>query len=108
LGILNAESYDDVRGALRAREASEMRLKHNESTMPFGIVSGPKIAPDIDLRTDSDEPDTGSRRRKRPRIETHGGEDEEAGKKARGRPRVEPKDENAADVSCTCILVQLD
>ena len=100
LGILNAESYDDGRGALRSREASEMRLKHNEPVMPFGITSGPKIALDPELRTDSEELDTGSRRRKKPRIENHSGDDEEeARKKARGRPRVDTKDETAADVS---------
>jgi hypothetical protein len=100
LGILNAESYDDGRGALRAREASEMRLKHNEPTMPFGITSGPKITLDPELRTDSEELDAGSRRRKKPRIENHSGDDdEEARKKARGRPRVDTKDETAADVS---------
>jgi hypothetical protein len=100
LGILNAESYDDGRGALRAREASEMRLKHSEPTMPFGITKGPKITLDPELRTDSEEPDTGSRRRKKPRTEAHSGDDEEeARKKARGRPRVDTKDETAADVS---------
>lgn len=99
LGILNAETYDDGRGAVRAREASEMRLKHNEPTMPFGITSGPKITLDPELRTDSEELDAGSRRRKKPRIENHSGDDdEEARKKARGRPRVDTKDETAADV----------
>ena len=100
LGILNAESYDDGRGALRAREASEMRLKHNEPMMPFGITSGPKITLDPELRADSEEPDAGSRRRKKPRLEAHSGDDdEEARKKSRGRPRVDTKDETAADVS---------
>lgn len=104
LGILNAESYDDARGALRAREASEMRLKHNEPTMPFGITSGPKITLDPELRTESEEIDGGSRRRKKPRIEVQSGDDDdEARKKARGRPRVDTKDETAADVSHVCI-----
>jgi hypothetical protein len=105
LGILNAESYDDARGASRAREASEMRLKHNEPTMPFGITSGPKITLDPELRADSEEPDSGSRRRKKARLEAHSGDDdEEARKKARGRPRVDTKDETAADVSLVCNL----
>ena len=100
LGILNAETYDDGRGVLRAREASELRLKHSEPTMPFGITSGPKITLDPELRTDSEEVDAGSRRRKKPRIENQSGDDEEeARKKARGRPRVDTKDETAADVS---------
>jgi hypothetical protein len=101
LGILNAESYDDASGALRAREASEMRLKHNEPTMPFGITSGPKITLNPELRSESEELDDGSRRRKKPRIEPQSGDDddEEARKKARGRPRVDTKDETAADVS---------
>ncbi|KAG0649635.1 hypothetical protein D0Z07_3661 [Hyphodiscus hymeniophilus] len=98
LGILNAESYDDARGALRAREASDMRLKHNEPTMPFGITSGPKITLDSESRVDSEDVDAGSRRRKKPRIETHSGDDDdEARKKSRGRPRVDPKDETPAD-----------
>ena len=99
LGILNAESYDDGRGALRAREASEMRLKHSEPTMPFGITSGPKITLDPKLRNGSEELDAGSRRRKKPRIEAQSGDEEEARKKARGRPRVDTRDETAADVS---------
>jgi hypothetical protein len=111
LGILNAEAFDDGTGVLRAREASEMRLKHSEPTMPFGITSGPKITLDPELRTDTEEPDAGSRRRKKPRIETQSGDDEEdARKKARGRPRVDTKDETAADVSPIWLydLSQLD
>ena len=101
LGILDAESYDDARGALRAREASEMRLKDNEPTMPFGITSGPRISLAFEERANSEEIDAGSRRRKKPRIEANSGDDEEeeARKKARGRPRVDTKDETAADVS---------
>lgn len=103
LGILNAESYDDGRAAIRAHEAGEMRMKNQvEAPMPFGITGGPRIRMDIDLRTDSEEPGNGNRRRKKPRIEVQSAEDEEeAGKKARGRPRVDTKDETAADVSCT-------
>lgn len=101
LSILNAESYDDGRGALRSREASEMRMEHSEPTMAFGITSGPKITLDPLFRTNSEEPDAGSRRRKKPRTEAHhsGVDEEEARKKARGRPKVDTKDETAADVS---------
>ena len=98
LGILNAESYDDRRGAI---EANEMRMKQQaDTTMPFGITGGPRIRMDLELRTDSEEHDAGTRRRKKPRIDAQSVEDEEeARKKARGRPRVDTKDETAADVS---------
>jgi hypothetical protein len=98
LGILNAESYDDRRGSI---EESEMRIKQQgDAIMPFGITRGPRIRMDLDLRTDSEGHDTGTRRRKKPRLEAQSVEDEEeARKKARGRPRVDTKDVTAADVS---------
>jgi hypothetical protein len=100
LGILNAESYDDGRGAMRAQQASEMRMKQQERTMPFGITGGPRVRMDADLRANGEEADSGSRRRKKPKTDAHSADDEEeARKKARGRPRVDTKDETAADVS---------
>ena len=92
LGILNAESYDDRRGTIEVQEMERKQLA--DTTMPFG------------MRADSDERDTGTRRRKRPRIQAPSAEDdEEARKKARGRPRVDTKDETAADVSWTDLLL---
>jgi len=96
MGILNAESYDDGRSAMRARDVVEMRMKAQaDRTMPFGIE--PPINLDTNLRADSDEPDNGRKGKKKHRNDSD--DDEEARKKARGRPRVDTKDETAADVS---------
>ena len=110
LGILNAESYDDATGALRAREASEVRLKNNEPVMPFGITSGPQISLDLNpTSADNDELDAGSRRRKKPRIEIQSGDDEEeARKKGRGRPRVDTKGKLLGILFCWFSSVELE
>ena len=100
LGILNAESYDDGRAQQRSRE---MRLKQTtapDALMQFGMMETPEV------RTDSDELDKGSRRRKKHKIDNLiEDDDEEARKKARGRPRVDTKDETAADVSYIYLLI---
>jgi len=102
LGILNAESYDDGRMSMSAQEARELRLKHQaETNMPFGVTEALGSRMDLEMRTDSDEFEKGTRSRRKHKIETQNAEDEEeARKKARGRPRVDTKDETAADVSC--------
>lgn len=92
MGILNAESYPDV---LSTRDYDE-RKKNSEPTLSFGMIPRPQRDPDS--REDTEELDTGARRRKKPRTEVHSGDDDEA-KKSRGRPRVDTKDETAADVS---------
>jgi len=92
MGILNAESYPDI---LSTRGYDE-RKKGSEPALSFGMI--PRPHGDLDSREDEEEPDMGTRRRKKPRIEVHSGDDEEA-KKSRGRPRVDTKDETAADVS---------
>lgn len=53
---------------------------------------------DSEMRTDSDEVEKVSKRKKRTKAEPqHEEDEEEARKKARGRPRVDTKDETAAD-----------
>jgi hypothetical protein len=105
LGILNAESYDDGRAQQRSRE---MRLKQTtapDPLMQFGITEAP-LRIDLEMRTDSDDLDKGSRRRKKHKIDSQNeDDDEEARKKARGRPRVDTKDETAADVSSILSLL---
>jgi hypothetical protein len=100
LGILNAESYDDGRAQQRS---GEMRLKQTAPPDPllqFGMMETPEV------RTDSDELDKGSRRRRKHKIDHQiEDDDEEARKKARGRPRVDTKDETAADVSSIHLLI---
>jgi hypothetical protein len=94
LGILNAESYDDGRGA-----TAERRKTKSKHVLPFGMTDHPHIRLDRKLSLDDDQHDS-SPRRKKPRIEKPSPEDEEEVKgKNRGRPRVNPKDETAADVS---------
>jgi hypothetical protein len=104
LGILNAESYDDGRAQQRSRE---MRLKQTtapDPLMQFGMIEAP-IRSDLE-RTDSDDLEKGSRRRKKHKIDHQNeDDDEEARKKARGRPRVDTKDETAADVSSIYFLI---
>jgi len=96
LGILDAESYDDGRGALRNRRV-EPQL---ESMLPFGVTRGSRSRPRSELRADSEEQDDGTRRKKKRKVETQNKEEEEeARRKSRGRPRVDTKDETAADVS---------
>ncbi|TVY14080.1 hypothetical protein LARI1_G009074 [Lachnellula arida] len=90
MGILNAESYPDV---LSTREYDD-RKKNSEPTLSFGMIPSPQGDPDS--REDTEEPEIGTRRRKKPRTEVHSGDDDEA-KKSRGRPRVDTKDETAAD-----------
>ncbi|RDW66297.1 hypothetical protein BP6252_09932 [Coleophoma cylindrospora] len=96
LGILNAEQFDDGRTVLKAREASEMRVRQQvEAPMPFGITGGPKL---VASNEENDSTPQSSRRKKRTRAEINGPEEEDwASKKARGRPRVDTKDETAAD-----------
>lgn len=100
LGILNAESYDDGRAQQRS---AEMRLKPTAPPDPllqFGMMETPEV------KTDSDELDKGSRRRRKHKIDHQiEDDDEEARKKARGRPRVDTKDETAADVSPIYLLI---
>ncbi len=61
--------------------------------MPLGVT-------EVRGGTDSDEFDKVPKGRRKRKIESvNGDDDEEARKKARGRPRVDPKDETAADVS---------
>lgn len=92
LGILNAESYSDH---VSPRRFDARKRTPEPAAVPFGMVHM-----DPDSREDTEEPDTGTRRRKKPRIEIHSGDDdEESRKKSRGRPRVDTKDETAADVS---------
>lgn len=94
LGILNAESYDDGRAQQRSREMRPKQTAPPDPLLQFGMMEAPEV------RTDSDELDKGSRRRKKHRIDPQvEDDDEEARKKARGRPRVDTKDETAADVS---------
>jgi hypothetical protein len=96
LGILNAESYDDGRNSMR----SERMKQQSENVLPFGVTENPRSRIDPELMQDSEDQDSGPRRRKKARIEIHSGDDDdEARKKARGRPRVDTKDETAADVS---------
>ncbi|TVY33627.1 hypothetical protein LSUB1_G006838 [Lachnellula subtilissima] len=90
MGILNAESYPDV----LSTGGYDERKKGSEPMLSFGMI--PRPHGDLDSRGDEEEPDTGTKRRKKPRIEVHSGDDEEA-KKSRGRPRVDTKDETAAD-----------
>jgi hypothetical protein len=100
LGILNAESYDDGRAQQRS---AEMRLKPTAPPDPllqFGMMETPEV------KTDSDELDKGSRRRRKHKIDHQiEDDDEEARKKARGRPRVDTKDVTAADVSPIYLLI---
>jgi hypothetical protein len=97
LGILNAESYDDGRAQQRSREMLLKQTTIPDPLMQFGITEAPLR---MDVGTDSDELDKGSRRRKKHKIDSQNEDDEEeARKKARGRPRVDTKDETAADVS---------
>jgi len=100
LGILNAESYDDGQHALNAQEKAEMRMKH-QTELPFGITGHPSVRLDEERRSESDEQDRATKRRRRHKADDAQlvDEDEEARKKARGRPRVDTKDETAADVS---------
>ena len=97
LGILNAESYPENLPS-RGFDEGKQNSEPGEPTLSFGLVPRPHRDPDS--REDTEEPDMGTRRRKKPRIEVHSGDDdEEARKKSRGRPRVDTKDETAADVS---------
>ncbi|RDL41815.1 uncharacterized protein BP5553_01794 [Venustampulla echinocandica] len=93
LGVLNAETYN-------ADGASEKgpRKRNKEVSAELNMVFG--------LRVDSEEPESkngyeepeGTRRKKKPRLESNSADDDEdARKKARGRPRVDTKDETAAD-----------
>lgn len=96
LGILNAESYDDRRtgGGSNGVEVKQ----HVERTLPFGITAASRVR--MEQRVDSEDHDSGGRRKKKPRIEAlSGDEEDDAKKKSRGRPRVDTKDETAADVS---------
>lgn len=87
LGILNAESYSDM--PLRTFDTGNQA---SQQELPMGYVH--------ESREDIEEPDTRSRRSKRPRVEAQkSDDDEESRKKSRGRPRVDTKDETAADVS---------
>ncbi|TVY35941.1 hypothetical protein LOCC1_G007406 [Lachnellula occidentalis] len=90
MGILNAESYPD----LISTRGFDERKKVSEPTLAFGMI--PRPHRDLESREDTEEPDMETRRRKKPRIEVHSGDDDEA-KKSRGRPRVDTKDETAAD-----------
>lgn len=100
LGILNAESYDDRRHAMSAQETADMRLKE-QVQLPFGVTGHPTIRLDDEKRTESEELEKETKRRRKHKIDdTQNMEaEEEARKKARGRPRVDTKDETAADVS---------
>ncbi|TVY75828.1 hypothetical protein LSUE1_G006001 [Lachnellula suecica] len=90
LGILNAESYSDHAAPGRRFEA---RKEVPEPTLAFGMIPH-----EMDRDSREEEPDTGARRRKKPRIEANSADDdEESRKKSRGRPRVDTKDETAAD-----------
>jgi hypothetical protein len=80
-----------------------MRLKQTtapDPLMQFGMIEASEV------RTDSDELDKGSKRRKKHKIEHQTeDDDDDARKKARGRPRVDTKDETAADVSSVYFLI---
>jgi len=103
LGILNAESYDDGQTQQRSREIRLKQTTAPDPLMQFGITEAPLR---MDVGTDSDELDKGSRRRKKHKIDSQNEDDEEeARKKARGRPRVDTKDETAADVSSISLFV---
>jgi hypothetical protein len=94
LGILSAESYDDGRAVQHSRTMRLKPMTAPDPLMQFGITEAPE------MRTDSDEMEKTSRRRKKHKIDfQHEDDEEEARKKARGRPRVDTKDETAADVS---------
>jgi hypothetical protein len=100
LGILNAESYDDGRTQQQSKEARLKQTALPDPLLQFGMMEAPEV------RTDSDELDKASRRRKKHKIDQQvEDDDEEARKKARGRPRVDTKDETAADVSSVYPLV---
>lgn len=95
LGILNAESYDDGQAQQRSREMRSKQTAPPDPLLQFGMIERAD-----EVRTDSDELEKGSRRRKKHKIDHQNQDDEEeARKKARGRPRVDTKDETAADVS---------
>jgi hypothetical protein len=98
LGILSAESYDDGRAQQLSREMRLKQTRAPDPLMQFGITEAPLRMDE--MRTDSDDLEKGSRRRKKHKIDSQNEDDEEeARKKARGRPRVDTKDETAADVS---------
>lgn len=95
LGILNAESYDDGQAQQRSREMRSKQTAPPDPLLQFGMIERAD-----EVRTDSDELEKGTRRRKKHKIDNQNQDDEEeARKKARGRPRVDTKDETAADVS---------
>ncbi len=95
LGILNSETYDDGRldmSAQHARDGYSRAKVQQEGMMPLGVT-------EVRGGTDSDEFEKVAKGRRKRKIESvNGDDDEEAGKRARGRPRVDPKDETAADV----------
>lgn len=105
--ILDAESYDDGRGAARDRmDGQERRRAQREVVMPFGITDGPRLGKEKVV----DVVETGGAKKKRktkhkPAVDVQRDsqeedeEEEEARKKARGRPRVDTKDETPAEVS---------
>jgi hypothetical protein len=94
LRILNAESYDDGRGATRDNRRTS---RSKQPVLPFGIADHPRIRLDPPI---DDEEHESAPRRKKAKIENGSQDGEEGSKgKTRGRPRVNPKDETAADVS---------
>jgi hypothetical protein len=75
-------------------------MRSKQTAPPDPLLQFGMIERQDEVRTDSDELEKGSRRRKKHKIEHQNQDDEEeARKKARGRPRVDTKDETAADVS---------
>ncbi len=94
---------DDGRLSMSTQEAR--KRNQNDQVLPFGISDTPDLRLELDMRTNSDEYEKGSKRRKKHKIETQAADDEEeARKKARGRPRVDTKDETAADVSFSVLF----
>ncbi|KAF4627248.1 hypothetical protein G7Y89_g10913 [Cudoniella acicularis] len=96
LGILNAESYDDVSRGVHARP-----VQQSEPVMPFGLIE-PRLESDFEAREEKEGPekeDVLPKRKKRTRTEITSADDdrEDGKKKSRGRPRVDTKDETAVD-----------
>lgn len=116
MGILDAESYDDGRGAVRDRMGREERTRgQREVVMSFGITDGPRLGTEKQKLAVDVGVETGGAKKKRktkhkPVVDVQDDEleeeeEEEAGKKARGRPRVDTKDETPAEVS-HCVSIQ--
>lgn len=85
---------------MTTQETADMRSKQ-QVELPFGITGHPTIRLDDERKTESDELERGTKRRRKHKLADtqDADEEEEARKKARGRPRVDTKDETAADVS---------